>query len=257
MPYYLRRFFLRRILSEESVKEVIQIRQKLKDERSLTDSKIKTVCFLSFSLIFISLFCILFYYKRQAWLTNSYGTLEVLWTFVLGILGGLLTRLVIGVGLIANLLISYAHLIEAKLKNLSEVFEHADEVLSKDEWEAMWKEYELHIELYKYYLDLGLKANLFFYFITGGILGIYLNNPASRLMKFSLLLPILISLAFGGVFIHGAFLWMRVSVVIREIRRELKLKKAPDINILSVLLLVFGTIFLVIGISIILLAVFT
>jgi hypothetical protein len=230
----------------------------MRGERELKDARIKRICFLTFSLLFTILLCLLLYYKRKVWLTNSYGTpLEIRWTLLLGVLSGLLTGLVIGVGLIANLLISYAHLIEAKLKNIKEKFEHAEEALSKEEWDATWKEYELHIELYKYYLDLGLKANLFFYFITGGILGIYLQNPARRLMKFSLLLPILISLAFGGVFIHGAILWVRISDVIREIRRELKLKKAPDINLMSLLLFVFGTIFLVIGVSIVLLAIFT
>ena len=249
---------MRRILSEESAGEILQLRQKLRGERSLKDWKIKKYCFLIFSFIFSILLCILFYYKRKAWLTNSYGTLEeVPYTYTLGVVAGLLAGLVIGVGLIANLLISYAHLLDAKLKNIKEKVEYAEEAVSKDEWDATWKEYELHIELYKYYLDLGLKANLFFYFITGGILGIYLQSPASRLMKFSLLLPILISLAFGGVFIHGAILWMRVSDVIREIRRELKLKKAPDINLMSLLLMVFGTIFLVIGISIVFLAIFT
>jgi hypothetical protein len=244
------------LIGEKSTGEVLRLRQKLQtqSDRAPIDSRIKKVCFWVFS-IFIILLGILFYCKSGLWLTNSNRTLKVLG--ILGILaGGLLTGLVIGVGLIANLLISYAHLIESKLKNLNEKVEQSEGDLSKDEWEATWKEYELHIDLYRYYLDIGLKANLFFFFIAGGVLGIYLQKP-SGIMKFSLLLPILLSFAFGGVFLHATFLWMRVSEVIREIRRELKLKKAPDINLMSLLLFVFGIVFFVIGTSIVLFAVFT
>jgi uncharacterized membrane protein YciS (DUF1049 family) len=246
------------LLSEEAVEEVLQRRQKLWGERALRrDSKTKKTCFWISSFIFAILAYLLLQNKRSTWLTNSHGTLDVWWILVLAALSGLLSGLVIGIGLIANLLISYAYLIEEKLASFKRKFKRPNKPLSKDEWDVTWKEYELHIGLYKYYMDLGLKANLFFYFITGGILGIYFRNPVSRLMKFSLLLPVLMSLAFGGVFIHGGMLWMRVSDVIREIRRELKLKKAPDINLLSLLLFVFGTIFLIVGVSMVLLAIFT
>lgn len=253
----LRRVLLSCILTEESVADTLRRRQQLSGEREDKEARVKRGCFLTSSLVFTPLLCALFLFKRNSWFTNSYGTLDWTWTLGLGILAGLLMGLFIGVGLFANLLISYAHLIESRLNKLRDARERPEKDLDKEEWEAAWKEYELHIELYKYYLDMGLKANLFFYFITGGILGIYLQNPARRMMKFSLLLPVLVSLAFGGVFIHGAFLWMRISDVIKEIRRELKLKRAPDINLMSLLLIVFGTIFLIIGFSIVLLAIFT
>lgn len=253
----VRKLLLGFLVGKKSAGEVLRLRQQLGGERALRDSRIKKICFWVSSLFFIALFCILFHYKRKVWFTNFYGTLDVSLTYVLAGLAGLLAGLVIGVGLVASILISYAHFIDMKLAHLKEGPARPKDSLSKEEWDKTWNEYELHIELYKYYLDMGLKANLFFYFITGGILGLYLQNPARRLMKFSLLLPILMSLAFGGVFIHGALLWMRLSDIIRSIRRDLKFKKAPDINILSLLLVVFGLIFLVIGVSIIFLAVFT
>jgi hypothetical protein len=251
---YFSTHFLNFLVGKESTREVFLLRQRLQGERGLKDSRIKKFCFWFFSPLFMLLLAFLFYWKRVVWLTNIPGTLAV-WAII--IVAGVVSALVIGVGLVANLLISYAHLIETKLKDFNEKFGRDEEALSKNKWEATWKEYELHIDLYRYYLDLGLKANLFFYFITGGILGIFLQKPTGWLMKFSLLLPVLLSLAFGGVFIHGAFLWMRISDVIRELRRDLKLKKAPDINLMSLLLFVFGAIFLVVGVAIILLAIFT
>lgn len=36
--------------------------------------------------------------------------------------------------------------------------------------ELLWRQYNLWLDLYKFHLDLVLKANAFFYLITGGIL---------------------------------------------------------------------------------------
>lgn len=101
------------------------------------------------------------------------------------------------------------------------------------------------------------KANLFFYLITGTILGFYLTRPEIKYKKLSLLLPMLMSLALGGMFIHAAILWMRVSRFIRRIRGELNIKKAPDINIMTVLLVVFGFITLTVGVAMGLLVIIT
>jgi hypothetical protein len=59
------------------------------------------------------------------------------------------------------------------------------------------------------------------------------------------------------MFIHAAMLWMRVSRFIRRIRGELNIKKAPDINIMTVLLVVFGLITLTVGVAMGLLVIIT
>lgn len=41
-----------------------------------------------------------------------------------------------------------------------------------------WEEYKLFAEFYKFFLDFALKANVFFYAITGAILTI-LYNPST------------------------------------------------------------------------------
>lgn len=254
----VRRPFLNFLIGKEHAREVFELRLKVRDQRWLLDTKIKTISFLASLPVFMSLSIGIFLYKREQWFVSIRGTLRFYPTIVFGVIVGLLAGLIIGVGLVANLLISYAHSIEGKLFFLLKGNSHTTTVgLNKDERDERWKEYNLHIDLYRYYLDLGLKANLFFYLITGTILGFYLTHPEVRYKKIALLLPILMSLALGGIFIHGAILWIRVSRIIRETRKELHIKKAPDINLMTVLLVVFGFIFLVVGASMVLLVIIT
>ncbi len=39
--------------------------------------------------------------------------------------------------------------------------------------ELLWREYQLGVDLYKFYLDLVIKAIVGYYAITGGILSFY------------------------------------------------------------------------------------
>jgi hypothetical protein len=112
-----------------------------------------------------------------------------------------------------------------------------------------WREYEVQIDLYKYYMDMCLKVNAFFYVIAGGILSFYFLNYTRPFVRYSLLLPILISFVLGGVFFYGASKWERVVRMIREGVNGLELVKAPDIQILYILLRVSGIIFFVVGIA--------
>jgi hypothetical protein len=44
------------------------------------------------------------------------------------------------------------------------------------EVELLWRQYELQVELYKQYLDLVLRFNVFYYAITGGILSFFFSR---------------------------------------------------------------------------------
>ena len=123
------------------------------------------------------------------------------------------------------------------------------------ERELLWRQYNLHVDLYKFYLDIALKLNVFFYVITGGILTFYFANSNERLIRYSLLLPIILSVAFGGVFIYGSILMSVIRTDIFQIRDKLNLDVAPDVRVLSVLLRVFAIIFFVVAASMILLMV--
>lgn len=59
-------------------------------------------------------------------------------------------------------------------------------------------ELEQDLVLYRFYLDLVLKAALFLFAITGGICSYYLANRDSEpLLVYALLLPIIVNLGFS------------------------------------------------------------
>jgi hypothetical protein len=140
-----------------------------------------------------------------------------------------------------------------KLKE--EIFEGRLKFKPPVDRESLWKEYNYHIDLYKHYLDMGLKAIGLFYAILGAIFSFVLTKGIPRanvnLIAFSLCIPILMSLAFAWTFIRGANLSEQVRCTINIIKSQLKIERAPDVQILSELLRAFGYIFLLVGVIII------
>ncbi len=119
-------------------------------------------------------------------------------------------------------------------------------------------EFKIRVETYKNYLNLALQANVFFYVTTGAVLGFYLNNTTkqSPFLEFFLLLPILIGAVLGGIFIYAAKLQKKASTIIEKIRSEsnekgFRIAELPDINLLYLLLVIFGCIFFLVAISLI------
>lgn len=115
-----------------------------------------------------------------------------------------------------------------------------------DNRELLWRQYQLNVELYKGYLDLVVKINVFYYAITGAILSFYFAHQ-NDLTKLSLLLPLLMSVTLGAFFMIGAWL-ARVS---REetfrIRDALGLMAAPEIGVLILLLGIFAVLMFVVA----------
>lgn len=130
-------------------------------------------------------------------------------------------------------------------------------VKDTEEWRALkFEELKLRIEHYKFYLKLALETYVFFYLITSGVLGFYLREPANGHLEFFLWLPMLIGAILGGIFIHGAGLQKELATSIKEIRTDdlklLDIKSIPDTHLLSLLLLIFGYTFFLIGVLLIL-----
>jgi hypothetical protein len=116
-----------------------------------------------------------------------------------------------------------------------------------DNRELLWRQYQLNIDLYKGYLDLIVKINVFYYAITGAILSYYFANQ-NNLTKLSLLLPLLMSLALGMFFLIGAWLARVPREETFQIRDALGLMAAPELGILILLLGIFALLmFLVAG----------
>ena len=73
-----------------------------------------------------------------------------------------------------------------------------------DDKQILWNRYEMHIDLYKKYIDIVLKINLFYYGITGALLSFYFTkNGNGSAIEYSLLLPILFSFSLIALFIFG------------------------------------------------------
>ena len=116
-----------------------------------------------------------------------------------------------------------------------------------DAQEILWRQYSQTVELYKFYMDLTVKFNVFYYAVTGAILSFFFANPHIDDIEFSLVLPLIISVAFAAFFIYGAILMKLLRREVFEIRDALGLRVAPDVGVLSVLLYIFASVFLIVA----------
>ena len=115
--------------------------------------------------------------------------------------------------------------------------------------ELLWRQYNLHVDLYKYYFDIALKANIFFYGITGAILTYYFANSSQDLIKYSLLLPMVMSFGLSILFIYSSFLMTVIRDDIFDLRKKLGLQTAPDVHVLIMALRVFAVTFFCVAIA--------
>ena len=120
--------------------------------------------------------------------------------------------------------------------------------LSDKQVDLLWKQFELNVDLYKFYLDMAIKINVFYYAITGGILSYYFQHSTNGIAKYALLLPVLFSLGLGGMFVYGSFLLNVVRRELFDIRDKLGLDTAPELMVLIVFLRITATIVLAVGI---------
>lgn len=116
--------------------------------------------------------------------------------------------------------------------------------------ELLWRQYQQNVDLYKFYMDLTIKFNVFFYAVTGAIVSYVLaHHNGNDLIQYALVLPLVMSLCFGGFFVYGAILMRVLRGDIFAIRDALRLQAAPDVGVLSVLLYVFVFVFLLIAVG--------
>ena len=118
-----------------------------------------------------------------------------------------------------------------------------------DEKELLWKQYKLNVSLYKSYLELAIKINIFYYAITGGILSFYFASQDKGFIKYSLVFPLVMSVALAGFFIFGA---ERARITRREIfslRDKLGFEAAPEMLVLIVFLSISALLFLLVAAS--------
>jgi hypothetical protein len=117
--------------------------------------------------------------------------------------------------------------------------------------ENLWKQYGVHIDLYKFYIEVVVKIGIFFYAITGGILSYYLSHSDAPLIRYSLALPIIFSFALACLFLWGSCLTDNSRNELIDIVRSLALSTFPEYNILKYLLRIFAACLFITGVGLI------
>jgi hypothetical protein len=112
--------------------------------------------------------------------------------------------------------------------------------------ENLWKQYELHAGLYRHYLELTLKFNVFFYAVAGAIASFSLSRPSpAGPTRYALLLPALLGFGLAVVCIYGAVLNENARAEIIRIVAALGHTMWPEVRVLGVLLVLSAVLFLV------------
>ena len=103
----------------------------------------------------------------------------------------------------------------------------------EDQTELLWSQYSKLIDLYKFYLDITLKANILYYVITGGILTfIFSGKGTDKFVIFSLLLPIGMGLLLSYIFWRGKILYGDIEKAIEILKKQIGLIAVPKTVIL-------------------------
>ena len=93
-----------------------------------------------------------------------------------------------------------------------------------------WKQYEMMALTTRWSTDFLLKTNIFYYAVTGAILSFYFSRPAPQpwSLKFVLILPVLLGVVLGAIFIRSARTTRFAEMQIRAIAKRLGLLAWPD-----------------------------
>lgn len=116
--------------------------------------------------------------------------------------------------------------------------------------DKLWKEFNIHIDLYKHHLALVLKFNIFYYAVTGGLLSFYFSKLAPNTintLKWSLLFPVIMSVLYAVFFSYGAYLQSITRKAMKRIRGDLGLYTEPEMSVLLWILVISSILFVCIA----------
>jgi len=101
--------------------------------------------------------------------------------------------------------------------------------------ELLWREYQLSVDLYKFYVDVVIKVVVGYYAVTGGILSFYFTSSRGAVARWALVLPCLVSFAIALLFWWGAGLWSIVRNDVYRIAEELGIGSF-ELSVLNIIL---------------------
>jgi hypothetical protein len=102
--------------------------------------------------------------------------------------------------------------------------------------EVLWRDYALNADLYKFYMDLMSKANVYYYGITGAIVSFCVSRSSLEYTRWALLLPIIISVFLAFIFAWSSRSAMVMSADTAQLSNRLKLGNYHDFTPLVYLL---------------------
>jgi hypothetical protein len=120
-----------------------------------------------------------------------------------------------------------------------------------DKSEIAWRQYQQHIDTYKFYLELVVKIIGLYFAVSGAMLSFYFANTDSEHAKLALYLPWLIGVGLTILFSIGAWLSTVTRDDIFDLGEKLELEVVPETGVLTLLLAIFSFVFIacVVGIS--------
>ncbi|MDT7540818.1 MAG: hypothetical protein QOE33_722 [Acidobacteriota bacterium] len=114
--------------------------------------------------------------------------------------------------------------------------------------ELLWKQYQMSIDLYKHYLELVIKFNVFYYAITGAFLSYYFSHLGSDLVKWSLIFPIIMSTFSAWVSYRAARSVKYGHIEAMYIASTFGFRN-PEFRMLTYLLIASGSMFVAVSLS--------
>ena len=108
---------------------------------------------------------------------------------------------------------------------------------SPSDREIIWRQYALHLDLYKFHMDATVKYNIFYFAITGGVVSYVFSTSEQQegVVKWALLLPIFLSICFMSALIYATFLVQPRKAELENIKDQLKINTVPNMTLLQVI----------------------
>lgn len=113
----------------------------------------------------------------------------------------------------------------------------------------LWRQYEIHVGLYKHYLDLTIKFNAFYYALAGAIASFVLSRSDLQTVRFVLILPAAMGIVLAGICIRGAWLNRVSRDDVVKIMQALGFDAWPELHVLSMILVVSAALFALVAIG--------
>lgn len=155
------------------------------------------------------------------------------------------------------------------LDTLTPRLDHADSLTRTDRWvgsdakvdehSALWQNYLVLVDLYKYYLDIAWKSITWYYLITGVVLAFFFNNVGDRSIgPLPLILVFLALVSFGF-----SFLYFRAARGLHDLKSmfehsafQLQLPGRPHVEFAGYFLLLTGSMCFIVGVGCLVLFIF-